>query len=93
MKDLDKGIEILVYKSENLFIYAQHMVQEISKKNNVSLEELAKFPDGIKGFYEDQFGRILGNRTKHFDLDMNYNDWISSCEWNIIQTAMVSQEP
>ena len=57
---LESGIELLVKKSEGMFLYFQYAIDALEEKEHVSLEELNDLlPDGIDDYYEQNFHRLF----------------------------------
>ena len=64
-EELDEGVEILSEKSNGVFIYARYAVEKLNPQGEMSIDELKEFPDGITGFYDIQFKRLLGGNYQH----------------------------
>lgn len=57
--EFDSGVELLVKKSEGMFLYFQYAVDTLQDKDFVSLEELENLlPDGIDDYYDRNFTRL-----------------------------------
>lgn len=54
------GIELLLEKSEGMFLYFHYAIDTLEDKEHVSLEELKNLlPDGIDDYYEHNFRRLF----------------------------------
>ena len=84
--DLTNGVEILVNKSENLFIYIHYIMKRLARSKSVSLNELKEFPKGIERFYELQFNRLF--ECKKFDKKFK-----TTSMWKIIEVIIAANEP
>jgi WD40 repeat protein len=70
-EEFDDGVELLVKKSEGMFLYFHYAAEEILEHSSLTLTELQSLlPDGIDDYYELNFRRIyekLG-KSKYFTL-------------------------
>ncbi len=58
-EEFDLGVELLVKKSEGMFLYFNYAVGTLEDKDFVSLEELKNLlPDGIDDYYDENFKRL-----------------------------------
>ncbi len=64
-EEFDSGVELLVKKSEGMFLYFHYAVDALEDKQSVSLEELKDLlPDGIDDYYELNFHRLYDSLGK-----------------------------
>lgn len=57
--ELHSGVELLVEKSEGMFLYFHYAIDTLEDQEQVSLEELKSLlPDGIDDYYELNFSRL-----------------------------------
>ena len=84
-EELDEGVELLGKKSKGVFIYARYAVEKLNPQDTASLEDLRNFPDGITGFYDIQFKRILGENYESIGA--------KTPTWRIIEAVMAAREP
>ena len=70
-EEFDDGVDLLVKKSEGMFLYFHYAAEEILNHRSITLPELQSLlPDGIDDYYELNFRRIyekLG-KSKYFTL-------------------------
>ena len=56
---IHSGVELLVEKSEGMFLYFHYAIDTLEDRKQVSLEELRSLlPDGIDDYYELNFSRL-----------------------------------
>ena len=84
-EELDEGVELLGKKSKGVFIYARYAVEKLNPQDTASLDDLRNFPDGITGFYDIQFKRILGENYESIGA--------KTPTWRIIEAVMAAREP
>ena len=59
-KEICPGVELLVEKSEGMFLYFHYAIDTLEDRDQVSLEELKSLlPDGIDDYYELNFSRLF----------------------------------
>ena len=57
--EISRGVDLLLEKSEGMFLYFHYAVDTLEDKDQVSLEELKQLlPDGIDDYYELNFSRL-----------------------------------
>lgn len=58
-EEIGLGVDLLLEKSEGMFLYFHYAVDTLEDKEQVSLEELKRLlPDGIDDYYELNFSRL-----------------------------------
>ena len=80
-----KVLKFLSGKSNGVFIYARYAVEKLNPQSEMSIDELKEFPDGITGFYDIQFKRLLGGNYQHVEDNTPM--------WRIIEVVIAAQEP
>ena len=59
-EEFHSGVELLVEKSEGMFLYFHYAIDTLEEKTHISLEELKNLlPDGIDDYYEHNFRRLF----------------------------------
>lgn len=59
-EEFHSGVELLVEKSEGMFLYFHYAIDALEDKEHISLEELKNLlPDGIDDYYEHNFRRLF----------------------------------
>ena len=71
--------------AKGVFIYARYAVEKLNPQDTVSLDELRDFPDGITGFYDVQFNRLLG---ANYECIGNHSPM-----WRVVEAVMAAREP
>lgn len=62
--DITEAVEVILNKSEGIFLYAQQVITEIKEKH-LNLENVGDFPQGLRGIYQMFFERQFPNRDKY----------------------------
>ena len=64
------GVELLLEKSEGMFLYFQYAIDTLDDKDHVSIEELKTLlPDGIDDYYERNFSRLYDSiGSQHYQI-------------------------
>ena len=58
-EEFDAGIELLLQKSEGMFLYFHYAIDNLEDMESISLDELhSLLPDGIDDYYEHNFHRL-----------------------------------
>ena len=58
--ELGPGIDLLVKKSEGMFLYFHYAIDTLEDKDTISLQDLETLlPDGIDDYYEHNFSRLF----------------------------------
>lgn len=58
-EELDSGVQLMVKKSEGMFLYFHYAAEAIHEKDVLSLKDLETLlPDGIDDYYEQNFRRL-----------------------------------
>ena len=58
-EELDSGVQLMVKKSEGMFLYFHYAAEAILEKDILTLKELESLlPDGIDDYYEQNFRRL-----------------------------------
>ena len=71
--------------AKGVFIYARYAVEKLNPQDTVSLDELRDFPDGITGFDDVQFNRLLG---ANYECIGNHSPM-----WRVVEAVMAAREP
>jgi WD40 repeat protein len=59
-EEFHSGVELLVEKSEGMFLYFHYAIDALEDEESISLEELTNLlPDGIDDYYEHNFSRLF----------------------------------
>ena len=59
IKELQRGLELMVKKSEGMFLYFHYATESILQRNTLTLIDLDSFlPNGIDDYYEQNFRRL-----------------------------------
>lgn len=70
-EEFDDGVDLLIKKSEGMFLYFHYVAEEILSRGSLTLLELQDLlPDGIDDYYEVNFRRIYDKlgKSKYFTL-------------------------
>lgn len=60
IEELESGLELMVRKSEGMFLYFHYAAQSILEQSTLTLKDLdSLLPDGIDDYYEQNFRRLF----------------------------------
>ena len=54
-EDLGRGVNLLFERSEGVFVYVAQVEAQLRGASSVSMDDLAKFPEGLNGLYSEYF--------------------------------------
>ena len=58
-EQLDSGVQLMVKKSEGMFLYFRYAAEAILEKEVFTLKDLETLlPDGVDDYYEQNFRRL-----------------------------------